>query len=72
LVDAKIFFTQDRWEALRNEGGGESWRDWQPKNLFTSDLECHGTVAQWRETLREILPPRRRPAELTTNFQSSR
>jgi len=43
LVDAKYFFTQDRWDALQKMKAEKAGADGS-KKFITSDLERHGTV----------------------------
>jgi L-asparaginase / beta-aspartyl-peptidase len=44
LVDAKYFFTQDRWDALQKMKAAEKAGADGSKKFITSDLEHHGTV----------------------------
>jgi len=44
LVDAKYFFTQDRWDALQKMKAAEKAGADGSKKFITSDLERHGTV----------------------------
>src|SRR2546421_12321366 len=44
LVDAKYFFTQDRWDALQKMKAAEKAAADGSKKFIISDLERHGTV----------------------------
>src|SRR5213079_3461737 len=44
LVDAKYFFTQDRWDALQKMKAAEKAGADGSKKFIISDLERHGTV----------------------------
>src|SRR5881227_2041228 len=44
LVDAKYFFTQDRWDALQKMKAAEKAGADSSKKFIISDLEHHGTV----------------------------
>src|SRR5437764_2320267 len=44
LVDAKYFFTQDRWDALQKMKAAEKAGADGSKKFIISDLEHHGTV----------------------------
>ena len=44
LVDAKYFFTQDRWDALQKVKAAEKAGTDDSKKFIISDTECHGTV----------------------------